>query len=136
LLIGISLFLFSGCDEKVDNEVYCKYIYTNNSDYPIEIKVFNTEKEQIYNYNIPISDTILIELHGEGGAGPFQYSTDINQQGDSVVVIFNNQRYISFIKGEGVLYEKAYLKTQVSSIKVTMEYTFTNNNYDSASVIN
>lgn len=138
LIFGISIsvtMILVSCKKKTDNEVYCQYIYKNNSNYNINLKVYNSIKEVIGHYNISINDSIIIELHGDGGVGPFQYELIEAEQGDSVVVTFANQRYISYIKGEGLLYEKEYEKIRFNSIKYLLKYSFTNEDYDNAFVL-
>jgi hypothetical protein len=123
------------CGKKTDHEVYCQYYYKNSSDYTIEMKVFNIQKSLLNQYNLLKNDSLLIELHGDGGVSPFQYNNSESQQGDSVVVIFSNQRYQGYKKGEGLLYEKAYQKTKVNDTKYILNFTFTNTNFDQAVII-
>lgn len=139
LLIGISVFLiqilFSSCKKKVDNEITCQYIYTNTSDFSIVMKVFNNTTALINQYTISANDSIIIELTGEGGAGPFEYNTYENQIGDSVSIIFAQNRYIAYKKGSGVLFEKSYIKTKTSNNMVVLNYSFTNEDYNAATPI-
>lgn len=135
LHIGISIFLITvvlhGC-KKTDSGVNCQYRYVNKSNYQINMKIYNNINNLINEYNININDSIIINLYGEGGAGPFQYSTDESQQGDSVSIIFSQQRFLFYLKGNGILYENNYTKSKDSDTKIILHYYFENKDYDLA----
>lgn len=134
LFIG-SFFILSnsGCDKNdVDYIVSANYYYINETQYQIEMEIFNTNKELIKNYAIQPSDTLRFSIKTEGGAGPFQF-TDSKGSGDSIYLTFSDLRYLSLRKDyDSIFFEKSYIKTKISDKEYDMYYFFTNEIFNNA----
>ncbi len=133
LIIG-SFFILSNssCDKNnVDYIVSTNYYYVNETQYPIEMDIFNT-KDLIKNYSIQPLDTLNFSIETVGGAGPFQY-TDTKGFGDSIYLTFSNLRYLILKKDyDNIFFEKSYVKTKISDKEYEMYYSFTNETFNNA----
>lgn len=134
LLIGISMLnvTFFSCKKLVDYEVTCNYYYLNKSNMDLKMKVFNNEKLLLHEYPILLDDTLLIELVGVGGVGPFRYDTYEDKIGDSVSIIFSDNKTLGFNLGEDPLYEKNYSIEKFGNTKRKLEYIFSDSDYANA----
>lgn len=136
MLIG-SIFTLSNssCDKNVDYLVSTNYYYVNNSQYRIEMDVFNSSKDLIKEFSINSLDTLMFSIKVEGGAGPFQFN-DTKGFGDSIYLTFSDLRYLSLRKDyDSIFFERTYVKTKISDKVYEMYYYFTNDDYESASEI-
>jgi hypothetical protein len=134
LLIG-SFFILSnsGCDKNdVDYIASTNYYYVNETQYQIELEVFNSSKELIKNYLIQPIDTLSFSIKTEGGAGPFQF-TDTKGFGDSIYLTFSDLRYLSLRKDyDSIFFEKSYIKTKISDKEYDLYYFFTDETFNNA----
>jgi hypothetical protein len=136
LVIGSNILIsISSCESDVDYIINTHYYYVNKSQHNIEMKVFNSIKELIKTYEIPSSDTLMYIISAEGGAGPFQFESDIREIGDSIYVTFAGSRYLSFTRSDNILRGKFYTEIKISKYEYDMYYFFTDNDYENAKEI-
>lgn len=133
--IGISLFL-NACGKYAEYAIKTTYSYSNLSDYPLNIKVFNKlDRAQIADIAIPSGDSFQVILIGDGiPASPFFYEPDIASIGDSVSVIFDSTRYLYYTKDtdQSILDYRSYKGGKVSKTVYYYRFSFTNEDYDRA----
>lgn len=137
LIIGgissiLTIFCINSCSEKTDYWVQCNYIYSNNSGFSINLLVYNNSKKLIKTYYILSNDSLSILLKGEGGAGPFQFTTFADMQGDSALIEFSDIKRISYKSGTGILYLGNYETTKQSNTLYTSRYNITKEDHDKA----
>jgi hypothetical protein len=135
LIIGISFFLNS-CNKYAEYAIKTTYTYSNLSDYPLNIKVFNKlDQTQIADIPVPSGDSVQVILIGDGiPVSPFFYEPDIASIGDSVSVIFDNTKYLYYTKDimESILDYRSYEGGKVSKTVYYYRFKFTNEDYDRA----
>lgn len=136
--IGSLLILsMSGCNEKgeVDSIISTQYHYVNETEYQIDMEIFNAKSELIKVGEVLPKDTLSFSIVAEGGAGPFQFS-DTKGFGDSICLAFDDSRYLSFRQDyDSIFFEKAYNKVKVSDRAYNMYYFLTNELFEKAEEI-
>jgi len=133
LLIGI-LSSFQSCDKgEVDKVYYEEYYLINNSDYNIVIESYNKTDDgyNSNNYTLNQDSTLCQKLELNFGS-----TTGIIFYADSVVLRFGGSKEISFTPDTqssfNIIDKRNYTVNEKSENKREYSYTFTNDDYDNA----
>lgn len=135
LLIGI-LSSFQSCNTEIDGVLDEEYYFINNSDYDIGIKAISKIDNEIYSstYSIDVDSTFIQEIDIMFGS-----VTGIIAYSDSVVLEFGDVKEISFLPNSGsaynILNKNNYATTNKEKNRVKYSYTFTNEDFENATVI-
>ncbi len=136
LLIGI-LSSFQSCDNgETDKVSYEEYYFINNSDYDIGIKAISKIDNEIHSssYSIAVDSTFIQEIEIMFGS-----VTGIIAYSDSVVLEFGNVKEINFLPNSesayNILNKNNYTTTNKENNRVKYSYTFTNEDFENATVI-
>ena len=138
LFLIIGLTTKTGCKKKVDYQVTTTYFYENNTEHSIKMSVYCIEDASlIVEYSISSYDTLSFKIEADGGAGPFQYDTHVGEQGDSIVLLFDNERYLTYPPhtARSVLDHGNYKREDIGNTLSNMYYTFTEDDYNNAESI-
>lgn len=135
LIIGINMIIFS-CEKIQELNVKTSYVYINNSNYDINIKVFNKKDRSFVDELIILkNDSASLVFFGDGiPVSPFFYDSNIDSIGDSISVIFNNEKFISFTKESQntLLDSKNYNLIFFNESEYQYQYKFSNLDYNNA----
>lgn len=133
LLIGI-LSSFQSCDKgEVDKVYYEEYYLINNSDYNIVIESYNKTDNGFNsnNYTLNQDSTLYQKLELNFGS-----TTGMISYADSVVIRFGGSKEISFTPDTqstyNILDKSNYTENEKSENNREYSYTFTNDDYDNA----
>ncbi len=137
LLIMI-LGVLSSCHGK---STYARWELLNNSDHSIDVSVFS---------NSEIQKSISLDRKGttwgtedykiSGSGGDFPPLAEALGSGDSIVVVFDDERYSVYTHGDpsdpnNIFYHGNYAIIVESDILNIHRYTFTNEDYENATPI-
>ena len=143
LIIGISFYLFICCNSSSSEPDpgfdYTTYTYKNESDFSIELKIYNANNEVIKEYSIPVNESIsipLIERVGTSIINPFKFGNDTSLIGKKVLMTYNNIKCIENLFSQGKIFDYTtydnYSDLMLHIYVKELIYTFDNNDYNLA----
>ena len=137
LIIGISLITTS-CEKYEELSIKTTYFYKNNSGLDLTLEVFNMkDRKLIDELQIDKSDSVLLVFYGDGiTSPPFFYDSNIDSIGDSVSVIFNDNKYLFYTEDtpNTILDNKNYLLNIKSKTDYSYHFEFTELDYQNAKI--
>ncbi len=135
LFIGISLITVS-CEKKEELNIKTTYIYKNNSDLDLTLEVFNKkDRKLIDEIQINKLDSILLVFYGDGiPSPPFFYDSNIDSIGDSISVIFDDNKYLFYTEDtpHSILDNRNYQLNKQSKTDYRCNLEFTELDYQNA----
>lgn len=142
LIIGISFYLFISCNSNSEPDPgfdYTTYTYKNESDFSIELKIFNENNEIIKEYIIQSNESIsipLVERIGTSIINPFRYGNETSLIGRKVVITFDTTKCIENLFSQGKIFDYTtydnYSDLMLHTYVKELIYTFDNNDYNLA----
>lgn len=113
------------------------YVYRNASGVNVTLEVYNPSAQIIKEYTILNGEQIITHATEDEGIGIFAFENNENMLGDSVVVIFEGNKCISYLRSVpdkifDVKKYDNYSENLVSQKEFSLMYTITESDYDSA----
>lgn len=135
LIIGIS-FISASCEKKGELNIKTTYVYMNNSNVNLVVKVFNKKDRKIIDELIINKlDSALLTFYGDGTPSPpFFYNPNIESIGDSISVVFDDNKYLIYTEDSPntILDNRNYLLNKQSSTNYRYYFEFTSLDYQNA----
>lgn len=98
LAIGLISFLFSCGKRIIEYKKTVNYIYKNESASDLKMEVYNSSVQLIKSYDISSGTQMITHSTQEEGVLPFYFDSYVDSIGDSVVIIFSNNKCQSYSK--------------------------------------
>ena len=138
--IGISLLTIISCGDKkifIEYNYVVDHIYVNLTGHNLTMEVYNEFGDKFKSFNIENGDSVNTHTSSGDGLGIFFFDSDTHEVGDSVVVRFNNNKCLLYLRDlrNGLINEKEYDNYSEELIKpggFTLYYTFTEEDYNLA----
>jgi hypothetical protein len=141
LIIGISIVFFNSISCSKDTMEQLKsvsYIYRNESNNDLVMRVYNNSNDLIKSFGIPSnSEMISNTTISEGGLSLFYFDSDINNIGDSIIVEFETNKCLYFSKNNN---DKIFIPSMYNNYteellelnNYSLKYIFTEDDYNQA----
>ena len=132
LIIGI---LLNSCGDPTDDRLSSTHFnYVNQTEEPLELKMYNNLNVNFRNYSIPAGSTISIEIITEGSigvAGPFQFN---DGYAEKVVIRFetSNKCLINYPKIKNESTYDNFTKSMYNTSNNTLIYNIDSEELDLA----
>jgi len=140
LIIGISIvFLNISCRKDTMEQLKSvSYIYRNESNTDLVMRVYNNSNDLIKSFVIPSNSEIISNTTiSEGGPSLFYFDSDINNIGYSIIVEFETNKCLYFSKNNNdkifiVSMYNNYTEELLKLNEYSLKYIFTEEEYNRA----
>lgn len=136
------LTLTFGCKKTDVNSLKkISYIYRNTTGMNLRMEVYNSFDTKFKEYTIPSGAEITTHTSDAEGIAIFHYADNLDQIGDSVAIIFEDNKCLSYIKSKPDRIFRAkeydnYSDELLEQREFSLIYSITPADYDSAGICN